>query len=94
MAPYGSIDSFASFASLLGTGATAPDSGCGFTVSFFSDGGGVAGGVGGAAACFLLSSEPTCSEPLYFFRMLSLWYFQNCLDASLPATRVRTSRYR
>jgi hypothetical protein len=33
--------------------------------------------------------EPTCSLPLYFLSMPSLWYFQNCFEASLPATRVR-----
>jgi hypothetical protein len=27
---------------------------------------------------------------LYFFRIPSLWYFQNCFEASLPATRWRT----
>lgn len=36
------------------------------------------------------SSEPTCSCFWYFLRMLSLWYFQNCFDASLPATRCST----
>jgi hypothetical protein len=50
--------------------------------------GGVAGGVGGVAA-FLVLREPTWSLALYFLRMPSLWYFQNCLLASLPATRVR-----
>lgn len=41
----------------------APDSACGLIVSlasvFVSAGGGVAGGVGGAASFFLLSSDPT-----------------------------------
>lgn len=37
----------------------------------------------------LESREPICSEGLYFLRMPSLWYFQNCFDASLPATRVK-----
>jgi len=50
--------------------------------------GGEGGGVGSAAG-FLVSSEPTWSFPLYFLRMPSLWYFQNCWLASLPATRVR-----
>lgn len=76
MAPYGSIDSFASWTSLPGTGATVPDSACGFTFSltsaFFSTGGGVAGGVGGAASFFLLSRDPTSSWLLYFLSMLSL----------------------
>lgn len=66
----------------------APGTASGLTISFFCGaGGGVAGGVGGAA---FVSSDPTCSCFWYFLRMLSLWYFQNCFDASLPATRVRT----
>ena len=40
-------------------------------------------------AC-LLSNDPTCKRGRYFSRMCALWYFQNCLDASLPATRWRT----
>ena len=63
ISPYGSIDSFISSTSLLGTGATVPDSACGFTTSWsldFAAGGGVAGGVGGAS-CFLLSNDPICS---------------------------------
>lgn len=50
----------------------------------------MAGGVGGAAAAFLESNEPTCNFGLNFLRIPSLWYFQNCLDASLPATLWRT----
>ena len=53
-----------------------PDSAWGFTFSvasdFFSVGGGVVGGVGGGASCFLLSKDPTSSWPLYFLSMLSL----------------------
>lgn len=66
-----------------------PDSTDGFKISFSfvcGGGGGDSGGVGGAAACFLLYSDPICNWPLYFLRMPSLWYFQNCLDASLPPT--------
>lgn len=37
----------------------------------------------------LSATVPTFSFPPYFSRTLSLWYFQNCLDASLPATRLR-----
>jgi hypothetical protein len=37
----------------------------------------------------LVSREPTWSLAWYFLRMPSLWYFQNCLEASLPATRWR-----
>jgi hypothetical protein len=55
-------------------------------VSFLSSFAVVAGAAGAAT---FESSEPTFSF-WYFFRMLSLWYFQNCLEASLPATRVRT----
>jgi hypothetical protein len=44
----------------------------------------VAGAAGGAA---FVSNEPTCNCFWYFFKMLSLWYFQNCFEASLPATR-------
>jgi hypothetical protein len=44
--------------------------------------------VGGAEA-FFVSREPTWSFALYFLRMDSLWYFQNCFEASFPATRVR-----
>ena len=89
--PYGSSASASSSdAAEPAVGAAVPDSAEGATFSsFFSAGGGVAGGVGGAA-CFLESNEPTWSCPLYFFSMLSLWYFQNCFEASLPATRVRT----
>jgi len=52
---------------------------------------GVASALGPAlgSALGLVSSEPIWSEDLYFLRMPSLWYFQNCFDASLPATRVR-----
>lgn len=56
--------------------------------AFAGAGGGVAGGVGGAAT-FLVLSDPTWSLALYFFKIPSLWYFQNCLLASFPATRVR-----
>lgn len=59
-----------------------------FGASFFA--GGVAGGVGGAAT-FLVFKDPICSWPLYFFRTPSLWYFQNCFEASFPATRWRTA---
>jgi hypothetical protein len=48
-----------------------------------------AGAGAGSAALGLVSSEPTSSLGLYFFRMPSLWYFQNCLDASFPPTLVR-----
>lgn len=48
---------------------------------------GAGSGVGSTLG--LVSREPTWSLLLYFFRMPSLWYFQNCLDASLPATRWR-----
>lgn len=73
---------------MLGPGAAdkVPDSAFGLTASFC--GGGVAGGVGGAAA-FLVFREPTWSDFWYFLRMPSLWYFQNCLEASLPPTRWR-----
>ena len=47
------------------------------------------GGVGGA---FFESRDPTCSLDLYFFKMLSLWYFQNCLLASFPPTLCRTEK--
>ena len=72
----------------------APDSACGTTFSFFSDGGGVAEGVGGVtwAGWGLELSEPIWRSFLNFFRIDSLWYFQNCLLASLPATRWRTVR--
>jgi len=72
-----------------------PDSADGTTSSFFSsEGGGVAEGVGGVcwAGLGLLSSEPTCSCFWYFFRMDSLWYFQNCFEASFPATLWRTGQ--
>ena len=85
--PYVSIGSDMALASFLGIGATVPDSTEGLTTSFFS--GGVAGGVGGAS-CFLLSSDPICRFPLYFLSMPSLWYFQNCFEASLPATLCKT----
>lgn len=53
-------------------------------------GAGAASGAGAAgAAAFFVSNEPTLSLAWYFLRMPSLWYFQNCLDASFPATRVR-----
>ena len=52
-------------------------------------GAGAGGGRGGAAA-FFVSKEPICSFPLYFFRIPSLWYFQNCFEASFPATRCKT----
>jgi hypothetical protein len=32
---------------------------------------------------------PIFRLPPYFFNTLSLWYFQNCFVASLPATRLR-----
>lgn len=53
---------------------------------------GAATGIGSAAgfaSTFLLSRLPTWSCPLYFFSMPSLWYFQNCLEASFPATLWR-----
>lgn len=54
---------------------------------------GAATGIGSAAGFAstfgLLSRLPTWSCPLYFFRMPSLWYFQNCLEASFPATLWR-----
>lgn len=34
-------------------------------------------------------TAPTFSFGAYFFSTPSLWYFQNCFDASLPATRFR-----
>lgn len=45
-------------------------------------------------ACLDHSLDPSLTVPtfnlgVYFFRTCSLWYFQNCLDASLPATRFR-----
>lgn len=85
-----------------GMGATKPGSADGWTTlmsssflgAFFSAGVGDddaaddsdAGGVGGASPLVLESSEPTWSFALYFLRMLSLWYFQNCFEASFPAT--------
>jgi hypothetical protein len=51
---------------------------------------GLGAGAGAGAAAFLESKEPICSWDLYFFRIPSLWYFQNCLEASLPPTRWRT----
>lgn len=68
-----------------------PDSASGVAASSFCAGGGVVGGVGGAAA-FLVSKEPTCNWPWYFLKMPALWYFQNCFDASFPATRWRTDK--
>lgn len=59
-----------------------------FVVSFLGSGAACVGD-GVASTLGLLSSEPTCSFALYLFRIPSLWYFQNCLDASFPATRVR-----
>jgi hypothetical protein len=85
--PYASKGSDSSIAAPVGCGATAPEFASGLTTSFFSacfSGAAVAGGAEGTA---LLSSEPTCSCFWYFLRMLSLWYFQNCFEASLPATR-------
>ena len=39
---------------------------------------------------FALSlTVPIFSRSEYFFNTLSLWYFQNCLVASLPATLLR-----
>jgi hypothetical protein len=84
-APYASSASCSSSmvdAAGPGAGATCPGSAEGITFSFFFSAGG--------AATFLESSEPTCSFDLNFLRMDSLWYFQNCLEASLPATLVRT----
>jgi hypothetical protein len=46
----------------------------------------------GETAFFFVSSEPICSFGCHFFRMLSLWYFQNCFDASLPPTLCMTVR--
>ena len=72
-----SSGSATSLASLPGMGATVPDSADGLTISFFSAaGGGVAGGVGGAAALGFESSEPTWSCFWYFFRIPSLWYLE------------------
>ena len=65
--------------------ATADDAALGLGVSFL----GTATGMGSAAGLGLVSSDPTWSCFWYFLRMPSLWYFQNCLDASLPATRWR-----
>lgn len=64
-----------------------PEFASGFTMSlvgFLSSFAAVAGAAGGAA---FVSNEPTCNCFWYFFKMLSLWYFQNCFEASLPATR-------
>lgn len=89
-APYASRASCSSVSSEVtveaagpGAGATTPDSGEGMTFS-------AAGGGEGGAAVFFESRDPTRSLGLNFWRMDSLWYFQNCLEASLPATRVRT----
>lgn len=84
----GSASSSCCAAAGPGIGATVPLSADGETAATFCSLGD-AGGVGGPAACFLVSNEPTWSLPLYFLRMPSLWYFQNCLEASLPATRDR-----
>lgn len=46
-----------------------------------------------ASSFFFESREPIWSCALYFFRIPSLWYFQNCFEASFPATRCRTVRY-
>ena len=46
-------------------------------------------GLGLGSDVGLESSDPICKEGLYFLRMPSLWYFQNCFDASLPPTRVK-----
>lgn len=35
------------------------------------------------------STVPTLSRSLYFFNTPSLWYFQNCFEASLPTTRFK-----
>lgn len=35
------------------------------------------------------STVPICSFAPYFFNTPSLWYFQNCFVASLPATRFK-----
>lgn len=69
-----------------GAGATTPGSAEGLTFSFC----GVDEEACGVGA-FLESSEPTWSFDLYFLRMLSLWYFQNCFEASLPPTRCKTA---
>ena len=70
----------------VGAADTVPDSATGWAISFA---GGVGGGVGGVS-CFFVSKDPTCSCPLYFLRMPSLWYFQNCFEASFPATLCST----
>lgn len=72
--PNASNASACSCACFPGIGAIAPDSADGFIISFWScvAGGGVAGGVGGVAACFLLSNDPICNWLLYFFRIPSL----------------------
>ena len=60
--------------------------------SFFLAGAAAAAARAGAAASAALgleSSEPIWSLDLYFLSTPSLWYFQNCLEASLPATRLR-----
>lgn len=80
----GSSSPSSSSASSPGATERVPASATGFTTSLTGSGG------GGAASTFLLSKEPTWSFFLYFFRMLSLWYFQKGLEASLPLKRCRT----
>jgi hypothetical protein len=90
MSPKESKGSDSSAAADVGWGATTPEFASGFTtslVSFLASLAAVAGGAGGAA---LESSDPTWSCFLYLVKMESLWYFQNCLEASFPATRWRT----
>lgn len=72
-------------AAVAGGATDEEDSDCGFGAGL-----GAGAGAGAGSAAFLVSSEPTSNWPLYFFRIPSLWYFQNCLEASLPATRWRT----
>lgn len=86
--PKVSMGSASSCAAEVGAADTVPGSALGTAFSFF---GAAAAGFGaGGLAFFLESNEPICSCDLYFFRIPSLWYFQNCFDASLPATRWRT----
>lgn len=81
-------------------GIKSPYGSCGEPVAAGVKSEGAAAGVGSAffsgtdagagASTFLVSNEPICSWALYFFKMPSLWYFQNCFEASFPATRWRT----
>lgn len=80
----GSSSPSSSSASSPGATERVPGSATGLTTSLTGS------GAGGAASTFLLSKEPTCSLFLYFFNMLSLWYFQKGLEASLPLNLWRT----